>query len=462
MSDRAIYHGLAWSLFGHFDPLIPWYVFSHRSDPHRSGERYMFRNGVGAWRDFVGASRSALKPNTYLLSTDLANYFEHIDLEKLRQRLLELVPKCDASSGEKSAIRQHINFLLECLKTWAFEPHRGLPQNRDASSFLANIYMMPIDEAMRGKGYEYFRYMDDVKVVCSGKDEARKALKDFILELRKVGLSVNSKKTKICAYEDREKIDECLDSPPSTLERLDTIWRRKNRTQIARTFPEIMNLALSLINEGHVESREFRFCLNRLILLANTDDFSVPDEFFDPFTDALVDTIGEFSSATKGIVDYLSVVKLKTRHVRKLQSFLCDPNRSIYTWQNYLLWLMLAESGQRTSGLMKRAKTIIRNSSDTAERAGATVYVGALGNKEDRQLVAKRFFSLESFLGQRCALVALQELPFSPWIKKYVAPFVRSDLIGCYRALRAAPVRYFCERPKASLTDDIDREKDYA
>jgi hypothetical protein len=58
LSDRALYHGLCSFLIGFYDPLVPWYVFSHRQDHERSSDRYMFRHGVSAWWDFTEAVRS--------------------------------------------------------------------------------------------------------------------------------------------------------------------------------------------------------------------------------------------------------------------------------------------------------------------------------------------------------------------------------------------------------------------
>lgn len=44
--------------------------------------------------------------------------------------------------------------------------NHGLPQNRDASSFLSNVLLSRVDKAMAGKGYDYYRYVDDIRVIA--------------------------------------------------------------------------------------------------------------------------------------------------------------------------------------------------------------------------------------------------------------------------------------------------------
>ena len=196
LSDRFLYHALVSDLVPLYDPLLGPSVYSHRYDHAEENTKYLFKKGVGAWNDFIGSVSSAVKPGTFLLSTDLTNYFEAIDLVLLKTQLIGLIPELAATSDEKAKARLMIDLLFESLQKWTFNDKHGQPQNRDASSFLANIYMVPIDREMKKYGYGniYFRYMDDIKIVCESEAVARLALKRLILSLRKQGLSVNAKK----------------------------------------------------------------------------------------------------------------------------------------------------------------------------------------------------------------------------------------------------------------------------
>ena len=91
--------------------------------------------------DFIGSVKSALEPGSFLVSTDLTKYYEGVNLARLKSELLSLLPQIGASAAEKYQMRQVIEDLFRCPVNWTFDKERGLPQNRDASSFLANIYM---------------------------------------------------------------------------------------------------------------------------------------------------------------------------------------------------------------------------------------------------------------------------------------------------------------------------------
>ncbi|MEF2549733.1 RNA-directed DNA polymerase [Aurantimonas sp. E1-2-R+4] len=134
-----------------------------------------------------------------------------------------------ALPAEKADIRVYVNTLFDCLKSWCYSDTAGLPQNRDASSFLANVYMLPVDRAMLAKGYNYFRYMDDIKIACVSEHDARKALKALSLELRNRGLSVNSGKTTIVSRDQGDDdISKYLDAGDTELQQIDSVWQTRS------------------------------------------------------------------------------------------------------------------------------------------------------------------------------------------------------------------------------------------
>ena len=91
------------------------------------------------------------------------------------------------------------------MEKWYYNDRHGLPQNRDASSFIANIVLDAVDKSMVNKGYDYFRYVDDIRIICTDEFEAKRALNDLIFELRKFGLNINSKKTVILDKDSDDK-----------------------------------------------------------------------------------------------------------------------------------------------------------------------------------------------------------------------------------------------------------------
>jgi hypothetical protein len=228
-----------------FDPLLRWNIFSHRYNPKASNRESIFHPHVQAWSSFLGSVRSTVQPNSYLVTTDLSNYYEHVQISLLEKTLLGSLPSVVATVEQKAHIHEHISALIHFLSKWGFSKERGLPQNRDASSFLANMYMHPVDQAMSEYEGAYFRYMDDIKIVCNDMHSARLALKRLIVALRNVGLNVNAKKTEIVPGSNTAEIERCLGSTSPEILALDTIWNTRSRGAILRTLASPFPTALA-------------------------------------------------------------------------------------------------------------------------------------------------------------------------------------------------------------------------
>ena len=434
LAERALYHALVVRLLPYYDLLIPWNVFSHRASEEPLG-RYPFRRAIPAWQDFTGVVRDALNQSQVLLSTDLTNYFENIDLEILKNTLIDELTNLNASTTRKSDIRLHISFLFEFLRSWCYSEKAGLPQNRDASSFLANVYMLPVDRAMLSRGYSYFRYMDDIKIVCADEHGARKALKILSLELRKRKLSVNSGKTNIVKVEDKDGIQKCLEAVDPDLQMIDSIWRTRSLAPIKRSFPLLSELTRRQLRNGDVSSRTFRFCIKRLEILATCLEFQVPDAYFSQITPFVIDALSTHPASTDELVRYIRAAPTTDGDLVKVAYLLRDDSRNYYTWQNYRLWVLLVQKGYYSLDLLAHAADVIRMQEDNPTRSGATLYAGVFGTKNQRIEIAKRFRELDSFMGQRVAILAVQKLHYRPHVEKYIAPYIRDDLENVFRNL---------------------------
>lgn len=459
LAERALYHALTMRLVPYYDPIIPWNVFSHREsiDPKK---RYLFRRAIPAWQDFTGVVNDTLSTSPVLLSTDLVNYFENIDLVRLRGILIGSLAEIDATPNEKSEIRTHIEKLFEYLKSWCYSEAAGLPQNRDASSFLANVYMLPVDRKMLEKGYRYFRYMDDIKIACDNEHHARRALKVLSLELRKLGLSVNGGKTAIVQADDHEAIRLCLDTGDSDLQQIDSIWQTRSLSPIRRSFPLLSELTKRELRNGQVGSRTFRYCIRRLEILARCPEFEVPDEYFSDITPLVVDALSQHPAATDELARYIRAVPTTTENLECVSEILRDETRNYYTWQNYRLWVLLVQKEYYDDPLLGYAMNIVKTQGDNATRCGATIYAGAFGNKANRIEIAKRFGTLESFIGQRAAILAVQELHYKPHVHDHIVPSLRNDLKDVYRNLKRKG-SYIAPPLPVSITQVLDREREY-
>lgn len=151
------------------------------------------------WPEFEEASKYVFEEEGYdfLVVSDIAAYFENIDHLILCDILMHCLPK------------QHriIYFLMRLLEYWTWptthgvRAPQGLPQGNGVSSFLANAYLLPLDEAMTKfasrRDIKYIRYMDDVRVFAKDYTTAIESLFLMNEKLRELRLNIQASKTRV-------------------------------------------------------------------------------------------------------------------------------------------------------------------------------------------------------------------------------------------------------------------------
>lgn len=186
------------------------------------------------WPEFDKRTRSVFQSEGYrfLATSDIAGYFENIQLPILRDQLLTHVPKEP----------ELVNLLCHILESWADRTadgrlhHRGIPQGNFVSSFIGNIFLLPLDETFakfcKGTDAAYFRYMDDVRIFTKRNEDARRALFLMARRLRELHLNVQTAKTKIFDESrkeiTRELIDPRTDALSDLLSELQSALKARN------------------------------------------------------------------------------------------------------------------------------------------------------------------------------------------------------------------------------------------
>lgn len=459
IEDRLIYHGLVFELVQKIDKMIPWFIFSHRKDPHIDSDRYMFRRGIPAWKDFTETVKASINEGDYLLSTDLVNYFENIDLNILKSQINDLVPELEITAKEKSYVRGTIETLFTFLNCWSYRDGRGLPQNRDASSFLANVYMLPIDLEMQKRGYTYFRYMDDIKVICDSKGKARQALKDLCIELRKRSLAVNSKKTAIIDSNSTDEISEYIGLSDIEIEQISAKWDTKDRDTIISTIPMLVDKTEKCLVNNDANSRLFRFCIMKLWLVVASKQIKLPAGYFDQLAKRAIEVLPDNPMVTDQIVKFLSVVELTHDHFEAIINFLNNKSANLYEWQEFQLWCLLAKKNFISDEALILAKSRL-DEIDDPRRSGATLYLGCISDEDGKNLILTKFSDCKTFFGQRCAIIALKDMNYSKNFSSNIVPFLRKDLKGVYRNLNRSKLGFFSKDKKPNITDNTDWVRD--
>ncbi|MBI2471731.1 MAG: RNA-directed DNA polymerase [Planctomycetes bacterium] len=455
--DRLVYQALAGYLIQFYDGILNPCVYGHRWCAKPNG-RYIFKNHIDAWKSFVGEVTEEFNSssNNVLLVTDIMNFFENIEHVQVSASFDNNLSKIVASRAEKKNIKSCCRLIVRGLKKWAGSSASGIPQNRDASSFIANILLHVVDDAMYKNNYKYFRYMDDIRIVCKDKFAARKALKELIISLRAIGLNVNAKKTFILTSDDMN-IKEYLWNPNRLIEQIDQMWKSKRLSNISKSLPLLRRLTLKCIRGNETQDREFRFCIHRLEQIALCNETRRIFNF-DGITDAIIDELVNQPFSSDKLVRYLKSVELSQKHLDSIAELLSDDSKNIYGWQSYLLWQLLVTHRRDDSDLRKLAIRNIKQKAKDPDIAGSALYLGACGAGKDRVFVAKNFSSFSSHLIQRNALIAVHELPYNQYIKPYVQDYVRDDLKGTYtRLIKKSKGIYFVS-PDLVKASDLYRE----
>lgn len=211
------------------DPFEPWYTI---------------------WPEFDKDSRNAFldKGYRYLATTDIAAYFENIQLPILRDQLLGHFPRNP----------KIINLLFTFLESWALKtadgrPHlRGIPQGNFVSSFLGNLFLLPLDitfsHIQQKRNIHYYRYMDDARIFTKDITDARFAIFTMDRELRKLHLNVQTAKTKILDEQHHEisiaLVDKRVDELSELINELnDRDLDKVTNTEHKRYFKKLNSIA---------------------------------------------------------------------------------------------------------------------------------------------------------------------------------------------------------------------------
>lgn len=321
-----------------------------------------------------------------------------------------MIANIKASGSEKNIIRSAVTTLRALLEKWCYSERHGLPQNRDASSFIANVVLDAVDKNMVSKGYDYFRYVDDIRIICRDEMEARRALNDLIFELRKLSLNINSKKT-VILHSHSENILEFFPSKNDTMILIDTMWRSKSKKVIARSIPILFEFLQKQINEGETQSRSFRYCINRFKTLISSNLFDSKSILASEIADVLIREFGRQPVSTDQFCKLLMDLDLSNDQSNSIVNFIVNENVAIHGWQNYHLILLMAYKKHVSDDLVRHCKLQIAQRIESPVVPACFIYLASIGFESEVEEFIKDFKTSWPYQHQRYFLIALQNTP---------------------------------------------------
>lgn len=408
--DRFVYQAICSFLIPFYDPLLGHRVLSYRYDPAPLNAKYLFKNKIDRWFTFEGVTLTFRKSERFLLVTDLSNFFENVSRSQIIKALEQAVPDLTATGPEKLQIRNAIATLDRLLAQWTFSRDHGLPQNRDASAFLSNILLSFVDKEMTKKGYDYYRYVDDIRIIADSEQHARRALQDLIRLLRTVGLNINASKTEILAPDvSNEKVAEYFPSQDSSTIAINQMWQSRSRRIVTRSVTYIFEILSRCIADGDSQTRTFRFAVNRVAKIVDSGLFDVGDALSINLLDALSRSLYEHAVSTDQYCRLIATLDRDGRCLPALEAFLLAEDGAIHDWQNYNIWMLLAMRQHRSDDLVALADRKLKEDMKTGEAAAILIWLRCVDEKAIIEKCVQEFTTLP-YQNARYLLIAASVL----------------------------------------------------
>ncbi len=403
-THRILYLAILRHFFKQLDLLLLPCSYAYRCNKDGDQDDYPFNDKIRGWKQFKNDYRSAaVEPSMgAILVTDLSSYYDHISCEQMCQRIHSLLGS--TISRENRLVLAN---LEELLTHWSNNRY-GIPQNHDPSSFLGNLYLHNVDHEMSALGYQYFRFVDDIRVVTKTKRQAILALHDLQRALLKHRLFLATDKTHIYTRDD-PAFEEELDVED------DVILSEAERTINKGCHDEIEALVDKLFirlqkhSGRNANDRMFRAYSNRLLDAA----------LYSEIRGAIIPKLHEFVIPRLKSHPYRSDYWVKMLRIEPsadvvtvLQELLVD-EPSVFAWQRFHLWrLALYLNSTLPITILNQAIKAVAEEESHAVASQAAVYIGKYGsNTQKETLFSDHFTSQKSYLIQRGILIALQELP---------------------------------------------------
>ena len=409
--DRFVYQAICSFLIPHYDKLLSHRVLSYRYDTKPLDPKYLFKPKISRWFTFEGVTMTFVGSEKHLLVTDLSNFFENISRAQIIAELELAIPDIQATGPEKLQIRNAIRTLDKLLEQWTFSGRHGLPQNRDASSFLSNILLSSVDREMAKKVYDYYRYVDDIRIIANSELHAKRALQDLIRQLRTVGLNINASKTEILSPNTpKDKLAEYFPSQDSTTNAINYMWQSRSRRLITKSVTYIFNILTDCISSGNTQSRQFRFAVNRVAQIVESGLFDVNDALSTTLLDALSGTLSDEAVSTDQYCRLIKILDRDGRCLPTLETFVLAEDRSIHDWQNYNIWLLLAVRKYRSDALVILADRKLKEDMRSGEAAAILIWLRCVEEKELIKRSVQNFSASLPYQNARYLLISASVL----------------------------------------------------
>ena len=153
------------------------------------------------WLTSIGIVATICEKSHFVVEADIANFFPSLDLEVVREHLL------NQTTLDKESVRLCVSICRRALPHPAFadSPSMGLPQEPFGSSrVIAHSLLTEVDVDFEDKGASglYSRFMDDFAIGVNSVEEGHSVISRLQESLEPLGLALNTAKTRVSSTPD--------------------------------------------------------------------------------------------------------------------------------------------------------------------------------------------------------------------------------------------------------------------
>nr|WP_314820222.1 CRISPR-associated endonuclease Cas2 [Arachnia propionica] len=164
-------------------------------DPLFGATAFGYRPGLGAADAAQEVVRLREEGYTHVLRTDVHDCFPSLPVALLRRQLEFLIAEPE--------ILAVVDLLLDRYTRFPGKGRGvipGLPQGSPLSPLLANLALIPLDEALVDAGFPVVRYADDLVIALEEPGDAPEALRTATKVLKELGMELGAEKTAVASF----------------------------------------------------------------------------------------------------------------------------------------------------------------------------------------------------------------------------------------------------------------------
>jgi hypothetical protein len=434
LSDEVVFNAIV----GRYEEAICEALIPYQGDPdiayqlQASGKTAWIKRDFSVWREWRNKSLEKLsaKGIQFVLFTDISAFYENIDLGQLGYDL--------RMYGFESP---HLDTLITCLKRWAQPRRKGIPQGYSASDILAKLYLNPIDRALQKNGFLHLRYVDDIRIFCRTRLEAKRALICLNRLLRNRGLNLQTAKTKIL---DVEKARYEIDGVAPVVESIQSQLSDQLKDVYAAAGYDVSLSELAAVVGEDPESPALAVLERAFedhILVSSAESTSFDKTLFHFVVNRLgrcrsrvaveycIRLLASHPEETEHVLRYLGAIVPTEDDERNIARY-AGSSDAVYDYQLYQICRWFLQRGSYPPSFVKLCRRWFRDlNREPWLRVTALAVLGNVGDYDDLESIESQYATVASELGRAEIVAALKQMETSRRNAFYARVRTDGDLI---------------------------------